>query len=310
LIVDEALAAGDAQFAARSFQRIRDICRSGVTALFVSHQTYQVMQLCNRAIWIDEGRIRMDGAPIDVVRAYEYDMHARIARDQGRLSNEAPASVGDTAEGPPAGAPEQTAPQTTAELSAAAPAPDAAGAAASLVPEASADRALPNGKRLFSTGHYRMVDISFLDKTGKATEVYRFGELLRLRVSYECQLPQLPRYSCGLAVALNRVADFEAVMYFNTNYPHSDQEISSYFEAPFRKYIGRHGVVEAIIDPLQLRGGEYYVSLGILPNQPGAHEFYEYRHCQFVIKVVPNGFDEPSVFYPVVSWTNGPVEER
>jgi len=82
LIIDEALAVGDARFAARSFRRIQEICKTGVTALFVSHQTYHVMQLCSRAIWIDDGRVRMDGEPIGVVRAYEYDVHEAVARDQ------------------------------------------------------------------------------------------------------------------------------------------------------------------------------------------------------------------------------------
>jgi ABC-type polysaccharide/polyol phosphate transport system ATPase subunit len=85
LIIDEALAAGDARFTARSLRRIHEICSTGVTALFVSHQTYSVMQLCDRAIWIDGGRIRMDGKPVDVVRAYEYEVHEAIARDQGRM---------------------------------------------------------------------------------------------------------------------------------------------------------------------------------------------------------------------------------
>ena len=86
IIIDEALAAGDIRFTARSLGRIREICKSGVTALFVSHQTYQVMQLCSRAIWLDDGRVRMDGPSLEVCRAYEYEMHEAVARDEGRLA--------------------------------------------------------------------------------------------------------------------------------------------------------------------------------------------------------------------------------
>jgi ABC-type polysaccharide/polyol phosphate transport system ATPase subunit len=304
LIIDEALAAGDAQFAARSFHRIREICRSGVTALFVSHQTYQVMQLCSRAIWIDEGRVRMDGAPIDVVRAYEYDMHERIARDQGRMATPAPPA--GIANAPPASA--ESPPQLPAAMSALPPADEAGSRHASQAGSATpADATTESG--LFSTGRYRIIDISFTNEEGERSRIFRFGETLRLRVSYECLLPELPGFSCGVAVAFNRVADFEAVMYFNTNYPHSDDELRSYPDASFRKYIGRRGLIEAVIDPLQLRAGEYYVSIGLLPNQPGAHEFYEYRHCHLVVKVVANGFDEPSVFYPMVTWTNGSLND-
>ena len=99
-------------------------------------------------------------------------------------------------------------------------------------------------------------------------------------------------------------------MYFNTNYAHSDDELAHYFDVPFRKFLGRRGVIEAVIEPIQLRAGEYFVSLGILPNQPGVHEFYEYLHCQYKVIILPNGFDEPAVFYPNVSWSHGPVHRE
>jgi len=160
----------------------------------------------------------------------------------------------------------------------------------------------------FSTGQYRMLDIAFLDRAGRRTRTFRFGEVLQLAVAYECLMPELPEYSCGLAVAFRRIEDFEPVMYFNTNYPHSDEELLRYFDVPFRNYFGRTGRIEAVIEPLQLRAGEYYVSLGLLPNQPGPHEFYEFERAYCRINVLANGFDEPSVFYPIVQWTNGPLE--
>ena len=76
-IVDEALATGDAAFANKSLQRVREICRSGVSGLFVSHSTFHILQLCQRCLWIDAGRLRMVGAAIDVVREYEHDVHRK-----------------------------------------------------------------------------------------------------------------------------------------------------------------------------------------------------------------------------------------
>ena len=58
LIIDEALAAGDSYFVAKCGQRMREICDSGATVLFVSHSTHQVATLCDRALWIEAGRIR------------------------------------------------------------------------------------------------------------------------------------------------------------------------------------------------------------------------------------------------------------
>ncbi len=427
LIIDEALSTGDIRFAAKSLRRIHEICQSGVTALFVSHVTYHVMQLCNRVVWIDDGSIRMDGDPIEVVRAYEYEMHDAIASDQGRviqprvvatqivnrsagtkefsdefsppleqplgeelpthpsrigllspashdnmapvMDNVGPISARDTCRdavvgkstpdvltvtrsrvisdiacdiateptaeevesrqvanevvsriaitpesseasrtlpesaltdgSPPVGMPftrvcnnaalsmynadivgAQT-PSTGAITNS--PADVLRAPALDVVSEIGPDVAKEPGARIepefplesgppvasktlvasprqagieervpmveiegyrFTTGQYHILDVTFLDKDGCPTDVFRFGEPLYLRVSYECLLPHLPEFSCGVAVAFNRISDFEAVMYFNTNYPHTDDELRDYFAAPFRKFIGQRGVVE------------------------------------------------------------------
>jgi ABC-type polysaccharide/polyol phosphate transport system ATPase subunit len=345
LVIDEALATGDVRFASRSLRRVHEICQSGVTALFVSHTPYHVMQLCTRAIWLDGGRVRMDGEPIEVVRAYEYEMHEAIARDQGRMVHQA-SEFGNlkSSNEVPEPAPMDAIPDRRDERDSMSDAvsdelPDArfmgkSGAVAADVgervktKEAAFDRETKQGDTRcgqllpghlafgdantkshgFTTGQYRIVQIAFLDRNGRDARTFRFGEPLKLRVSYECLLPEVPKYSCGLAVAFNRTSDFEAVMYFNTNYAHSDGELARYFDEPFRKFIARSGMIEAIIEPIQLRAGEYFVSLGILPNQPGIHEFYEYQHCQYVVTILPNGFDEPAVFYPNVCWSHGPID--
>lgn len=70
LIIDEALSVGDGAFARKSFERIKAIRDHGKTILFCSHSLYQVEAICNRVIWIDQGRVRMDGDPATVVTAY------------------------------------------------------------------------------------------------------------------------------------------------------------------------------------------------------------------------------------------------
>ncbi len=69
LVVDEALAVGDARFQQKCMARIRAFCRTG-TVLFVSHDTGAVVELCSRAVWVESGRIRMDGPPKYVVEKY------------------------------------------------------------------------------------------------------------------------------------------------------------------------------------------------------------------------------------------------
>jgi lipopolysaccharide transport system ATP-binding protein len=70
LVIDEALSVGDGAFARRSFDRIMELKARGVTILFCSHSTYHVEALCERAVWLEAGRVRMlDSAPA-VTAAY------------------------------------------------------------------------------------------------------------------------------------------------------------------------------------------------------------------------------------------------
>ncbi len=61
LIVDEALAVGDARFVSKCMRRIKEIQENGATILFVSHDVSSVRTLCERAIWLDKGRVVEQG---------------------------------------------------------------------------------------------------------------------------------------------------------------------------------------------------------------------------------------------------------
>ena len=71
LIVDEILAVGDYQFQNKCKKRIREMMERNTTVLFVSHSIEQVKEICNRAIWIDHGHVRMMGEAEEVCDAYE-----------------------------------------------------------------------------------------------------------------------------------------------------------------------------------------------------------------------------------------------
>src|SRR5215472_15286398 len=75
LIIDEALAAGDAMFVQKSMRRIRQLCAGGRTVLVVSHGTALLAQLCRNVLWLDNGRIRMSGPALAVVQAYDLEAH-------------------------------------------------------------------------------------------------------------------------------------------------------------------------------------------------------------------------------------------
>jgi len=70
LIVDEVLAVGDAVFQKKCLGKMRDVSRAGRTVLFVSHNMAAVRTLCSRAIWLNQGRLRMDANVQDTIASY------------------------------------------------------------------------------------------------------------------------------------------------------------------------------------------------------------------------------------------------
>lgn len=77
LIVDEALAVGDAAFQAKAMTRIEEILQRGTTLLFVGHDLNAVRAFCQRAILLEAGVVTMQGLPEDVIEQYLFQIHAR-----------------------------------------------------------------------------------------------------------------------------------------------------------------------------------------------------------------------------------------
>lgn len=70
LLLDEIFGAGDAKFMAKAKQRILDMVADANILVFVSHDLTAIKELCNRVIWFEHGRIKMDGKPDAVIDAY------------------------------------------------------------------------------------------------------------------------------------------------------------------------------------------------------------------------------------------------
>lgn len=75
LLVDEALAVGDEEFQEKCFARIEELKAAGRTIMFVSHELTDVTRVATRAVWMEEGRIRMDSTPQKVVDLYLAEAH-------------------------------------------------------------------------------------------------------------------------------------------------------------------------------------------------------------------------------------------
>ncbi|MCP2327390.1 teichoic acid transport system ATP-binding protein [Hamadaea flava] len=70
LLIDEALATGDAEFRQRSEQRMQELCAGAGTIFLVSHQLSTIRAMCDRTLWLDSGVLRMDGPTDEVTGTY------------------------------------------------------------------------------------------------------------------------------------------------------------------------------------------------------------------------------------------------
>jgi ABC-type polysaccharide/polyol phosphate transport system ATPase subunit len=275
-IVDEALAAGDAYFVSKCMARMRQICKSGSTVLFVSHNSHAIAQLCHRAIWIEDGTVRMIGSALDVVRAYDYSVHEAISRSEGRVEEiDAP---------PSAPAPQvETAPP----------------------PETGITR-----RTVFRRGPVRIDAVEFLTADGTPAQTFRIWETMSIRVWYYCE-GEPPGDTLGLAIGFHRDSDMSPVCQFSTARVTRDAELPDYEASAFRVRAGKTGYIEACMSPIQLADGSYLVSVGLLPNKPDVVEFYEFHYFFYRVAIVRDGYSLAGLaFYPMIGWSHAPCAVR
>src|SRR5579872_4862124 len=74
LLVDAVLAVGDLAFQKKCLAKMGEVAHAGRTIVFITHQMNQIRRLCEKAIWIDAGLLRTDGATAAVVSSYESAM--------------------------------------------------------------------------------------------------------------------------------------------------------------------------------------------------------------------------------------------
>ena len=71
LLIDEVLSVGDTEFQRRCLGKMREVAGGGRTVLLVSHSLETIRSLCQRAVWLDGGRVQAAGGAVEVSRSYE-----------------------------------------------------------------------------------------------------------------------------------------------------------------------------------------------------------------------------------------------
>ena len=75
LILDEVLSVGDAKFRKKCEKKIQGMFDKGITVLFVSHSSQQVLRMCNKGILLEHGQLVAQGDVQDIVDLYERKMN-------------------------------------------------------------------------------------------------------------------------------------------------------------------------------------------------------------------------------------------
>lgn len=172
LVIDEALSVGDVRFTQKCMRFLREFQKRG-TLLFVSHDTGAVTNLCSRAIWLDAGKLMMDGSARDVVERYLAVQHAADRASLGESVTVQPLAGGAVAASSEAHAmPVDVVDPRKALLN--------GEATRNLVEVFEFDPERVNSE--FGTGAARIVDVQLLDEGGKVHRLIAGGEVADLTI--------------------------------------------------------------------------------------------------------------------------------
>jgi ABC-type polysaccharide/polyol phosphate transport system ATPase subunit/SAM-dependent methyltransferase len=270
LIIDEALAAGDAMFVQKSMRRIYELCRGGRTVLVVSHGTGILAQLCQRVMWLDGGKIRAIGPAMNVIQAYD------LAAHQGADSSSWIESVTLPAKSEVAGA------ATVAPLL------DLAILPVATPPSGPSDYHVADGRQVLRRGPVFIDSVELLDPNRNPTTSVTSLMPCTIRINYHCEGP-IPEETVGVALSINQGGDLVPVMQWYTHNIKPDETRESYAASNIRTRAYRRGVIELGFLRVPFRAGTYHLSVGLLPNVPGSWWFWEYRHFFYTFLVVDRG---------------------
>jgi hypothetical protein len=274
-------------------------------------RTATVAQICNRAIWLDGGRVREIGDAREISRQYDYDVHVRVSGGVGEIVEMELEE--DTS---PTASPPELAIVGTDFSGSAAPGIGHDGLTAETEtsnadgvkcteagPPSSARGVVP----IFRRGPVTIDKVSFLTADGVPRRVFRTWDHLVVQVGYSCPEDQIPFDTLGLAIAIERERDLLLISQFSTVNFAGYETLNTRF--PFKKLANSKGVIGVKLPRLQLLEGQYLVSLGLLPNVPGRVDFYEYHHRVYKITITPAAYQSGAVFYPIATWFHDPGGE-
>lgn len=257
LLIDEILAVGDAAFQAKCFNKLREIKGQGTTIVIVSHSLSQIEQICERSIWIMDGKIRMEGAPREVHAEYMAYMSEKVDRERVAAAQR---EEQKEKEEPKAAEPEPAAEETAEQEST----PEA-GEAAEEEPEEE-DPQKPNGNR-WGSREAEITSVEVLNGNGKAQTLFDPQEDITVRIRYRSKVA-LDDVVLGLALYRT-----DGVYIYGTN---------SLLDKTGVVKLEGTGTIDLNMRRVGLNQGEYSVDLALHRPDGFSYDFWR-NTCTFTI---------------------------
>lgn len=279
LIIDEALAVGDAYFVQKCMRFLSDFRKAGGSLLFVSHDMGAVKALCDRAIWLERGRVVADGSPDAIAKRY---LEAMYTGTVSEAREEARSATGS----PP---PPSTRPPDSADHGV--DGKQAQWSPVSIV----LDHAPKEG---FGEGGARIERVCILDEAGQVAIDFSGGEAVTVRVEFEA-LRDLPDVIVGFFLKDRRG---QALF--------GDNTYMTFADSPRRVDAGDVWSAEFAFRMPILPAGEYVVTAAVAQGTQQDHRILHWLHDAMVLvshsRMVPTGL----VGIPMRDIRLGPSAER
>jgi ABC-type polysaccharide/polyol phosphate transport system ATPase subunit len=270
LLVDEVLSVGDAAFAHRCLRRIEEFLAAGRTLVLVSHDLGLVEEICDRALWLDAGRLIESGHPRQVADAYRQAIAEAEAREHKEAKEAAEARDAQEA-----------------------PAPSAVTVGERLASEATIEAAAATeGEEIlrWGTRAAEIVAARLLDGSGRETYHLHSGADARFEIDVRADQP-LDDFVFGIAISTPR-----GVECWGTNTDLSGMKP--------QRFVGE-ARVEVRCPELRLAPGEYLVDLAIHARD-GAPYDYRRRLFAFTVTATERGV---GIYFPRHQWSfTGAIE--
>ncbi|MEM7095218.1 MAG: ABC transporter ATP-binding protein [Actinomycetota bacterium] len=298
LIIDEALAAGDAAFVQKCLRRVEEIVTSGSTVLLVSHSSTIITRFASRAIWLENGRIVELGDSETVCKHYEIDTYNRVLAYENQSSGEVAAV--ETLGSAPVELIDPTGGGGSADPTAGG-VPSGHDAEDDGLTVASRAQRLGNDARS-SAGdqRVRVVDVT-IEAESIAEDVFVFGSEFVFHIDVESEIAS---HTLGLYLAVQR-RDDTLMIWTATSHRHLSHEYElAAVDLAVRPGRSRFSVAAS---HLGLNPGVYFLDVGLEPRPrtyaiADYHDFKpRYRHFSVVHR---NDAEElTQVFLSPSSWT-------